>query len=237
MSTKQTSQLRESNSTESETLLDEKGKVHESTILEIICLKTNKVIEKVLDRLFVVNPESLKLQKWLLLMYIFCLYSLWSLIARQAFYETCQVKLGFLWLVLDACCDTLYLFDIVIQLRTGYLENGLFVYDSAKMKNHYLASSSFILDVVSVFPLGFVLELFFLKYKHNPMLRFNRFFKAYRAKEFSKKFESVTSQPSAWRIFNLVQFQLLIMHWFACFHHLLLYYDTSPVTKALEGCY
>ena len=166
--------------------------------------------------------------------HIFCLYSLWSLIARQAFYQTCQVKLGFLWLVLDACCDTLYLFDIIIQLRTGYLENGLFVYDSAKMKNHYLGSSSFILDVVSVFPLGFCFELCIIGSRHNPMLRFNRFFKAYRAQEFSAKFESVTAQPSAWRIFNLVQFQLLIMHWFACFHHLLLFYDTSMITMVSE---
>ena len=113
--TKQTSQIRENScSEESETLLKNSKNQDKNTIKSFLCGKVNFVVEKILDRLFVVNPESLKLQKWLLLMYIFCLYSLWSLIARQAFYQSCQVKLGFLWLVLDACCDTLYLFDIII---------------------------------------------------------------------------------------------------------------------------
>ena len=70
MSTKQTSQIRENSieTLESENLTKSKTEEDNSTCSSI-CAKFNFVVEKILDRLFVVNPESLKLQKWLLLMY------------------------------------------------------------------------------------------------------------------------------------------------------------------------
>ena len=70
MSMKQTSQIRDNSieTLESENPIKSKSE-EESSTCSSICAKFNYVVEKILDRLFIVNPESLKLQKWLLLMY------------------------------------------------------------------------------------------------------------------------------------------------------------------------
>lgn len=77
------------------------------------------------------------------------------------------------WFTCDCFTDLVFAADLVVQLRTGYLEQGLMVYDSRKLAGHYLNSKAFMLDLVSMTPL----DLLQLRFGPNPMLRFPRFFK------------------------------------------------------------
>ncbi|CAK8691767.1 unnamed protein product [Clavelina lepadiformis] len=96
-------------------------------------------------------------------------------------------------------------------MRTGFLEDGLLVVDHGEMAKRYLRSKRFVADVISLIPLD-------LASSQNPLLRFPRFIKVYRAKEFYRKVQWLTPSPTSLRVINLVHALMLILHWFACFY-------------------
>lgn len=90
--------------------------------------------------------------------------------------------------------DVVFIFDIIVQLRTGYLEQGLMVslctlevyaflkkkivgclqvYDDKKLATHYIHSRPCFFDFISLIPF----DLLQLKMGFQPLLRFTRFFK------------------------------------------------------------
>ncbi|GBL94974.1 Cyclic nucleotide-gated cation channel alpha-4 [Araneus ventricosus] len=117
----------------------------------------------------VLNPDE-SLLFWWLWMVTFCgLYNSWTLIAREAFPELQEAHVV-LWDVLDWCSDVVYLLDIAVQFRTGYLEQGIMVRDSAQLAKHYVKSRDFILDVAALAPLSFLHGIL----GESPLLRFPR---------------------------------------------------------------
>ncbi|XP_018789830.1 PREDICTED: uncharacterized protein LOC108969525 [Bactrocera latifrons] len=164
----------------------------------------------------VVNPDENFYFYWLMLLTVSVLYNLWALIVRQSFPEL-QQAVPIFWFVCDTLTDVVFVFDIVVQLRTGYLEQGLMVYDDKKLALHYIHSRDFILDIISLIPL----DLIQLKIGANPLLRFSRFFKVYRCVKFYYIVESRTVWPNLWRVINLIHILLILAHWFGCFYYLL----------------
>ena len=120
----------------------------------------------------VVNPDENFYFYWLFLVAVSVLYNLWTLIVRQSFPEF-QRLAETLWATCDHLTDLVFLLDIVVQFRTGYLEQGLVVYDSKKLALHYVKSRSFIFDLVTLLPL----QLLQRSSTACPILRFPRFFK------------------------------------------------------------
>ena len=53
--------------------------------------------------------------------------------------------------------DAIFVTDIVVNFRTGYMSRGLFVKDTKMIAQNYL-HSSFTLDMVSSFPLSLILK-------------------------------------------------------------------------------
>lgn len=164
----------------------------------------------------VINPDSNSYFFWLLIVTLCVLYNLWTPIVRQALPEL-QSRYRTMWIILDAISDAVYLCDIVLQLRTGYLEQGIMVYDSTKLTRHYLGSRPFILDLIAVIPL----DLLQIAIGTRPILRFPRFVKIYRIRRYYYMVESRTVYPNVWRVANLVHVLLLLAHWFGCFYFLL----------------
>ncbi|XP_022697135.1 potassium/sodium hyperpolarization-activated cyclic nucleotide-gated channel 1-like, partial [Varroa jacobsoni] len=122
-----------------------------------------------------------------------------------------------MWIAFDGFSDLVYLLDIAIQFRTGYLEQGLMVCDASKLAGHYLRSRSFLMDIVALTPL----DLLQLRFGFAPLLRFPRFIKVYRCYRFYYMVESRTIYPNLWRVANLIHILLLLSHWFGCFHYIL----------------
>ncbi|XP_074643183.1 uncharacterized protein LOC141900275 isoform X2 [Tubulanus polymorphus] len=171
---------------------------------------------KSVRRKFVIHPVENVMFLWLGFITAACLYNIWTSIAREAFTE---IQDGYLpvWFACDAICDFLYLFDVVVQLRTGFLEKGLLVYNSKKLAHHYVKSHYFIVDLITLLPL----DLLQLYIGIHPLLRFPRFLKCYRAGQFKNMVESRTMYPNLWRVVNLCHILFLFSHWFAAFYYLI----------------
>lgn len=164
----------------------------------------------------VINPDESFMFAWLTGLTCTVLYNLWTCIAREAFPE---IRAGFesLWFAADALCDLVYLLDVVVQMRTGYLERGLIVYDAGKLVRHYVCSRDFVLDVASLIPL----DLIQIYVGVHPLIRFPRFVKAYRLCRFVYMVETRTAFPNMWRVANLSHVLFLGCHWFAAFYFLI----------------
>lgn len=164
----------------------------------------------------VVHPAGEVMFYWLGIVTIAVLYNLWTCIARETFRE---IQNGYtsVWICLDAFCDFIYILDIVVQFRTGYLLQGLMVYDSHKLCKNYMKNRYFIVDLVCLLPLDF---LQFAVGIH-PMLRFPRFLKVYRSVRFMHVYESRTAYPNLLRVLSLSHILFLGAHWFAAFYYLI----------------
>ncbi|GAB6020364.1 hypothetical protein CHUAL_003073 [Chamberlinius hualienensis] len=161
---------------------------------------------------FMSNQRSLGNQRWMKLR------TTVQLTVRQAFPELQSTPSTVLWHLADGVCDLVFILDIGVQFRTGYLEQGLMVYDSRKLAKHYVHSKAFALDLFSLFPLD-LLRL--LVVRPSPLFRFPRFLKVYRSYYYYYMVESRTLYPNLWRVVNLVHILLLLAHWFGCFYYLL----------------
>ncbi|KAK6642143.1 hypothetical protein RUM44_013866 [Polyplax serrata] len=164
----------------------------------------------------VVNPDENFYFYWLMTVTMCVLYNLWTLIVRQSFPELQRAASAF-WYSGDGFTDVVFVCDIVVQFRTGYLEQGLMVYDSKKLASHYLKSRAFILDLLALSPLDFLQ----FNVGVNPILRFPRFLKIYRIYSYYYMVESRTVYPNLWRVVNLIHILLILAHWFGCFYYLL----------------
>ncbi|XP_052224101.1 cyclic nucleotide-gated channel rod photoreceptor subunit alpha-like isoform X2 [Dreissena polymorpha] len=165
---------------------------------------------------FVVHPSGDVMFYWLGAVTLAVLYNLWTCIARQAFHEI-QKRHVLIWLCLDGVADFVYLLDIGVQFRTGFLHQGLIVYDYKKLCKNYINNKCFIIDIVSLVPLD--LLQFYIGIQ--PMLRFPRFLKVYRSIRFMHMYESRTGYPNLLRVANLSHILFLGSHWFAAFYYLI----------------
>ena len=121
------------------------------------------------------------------------------------------------WFSTDFFCDFIYVVDIGIQLRTGYLERGLIVYNSTKLAKHYVYSKYFWFDIASLLPLDCIQ----FHIGVHPLIRFPRFLKAYRSYRFVYMVETRTVYPNLWRVVNLSHVLFLGSHWFAAFYFMI----------------
>ncbi|XP_029650925.1 cyclic nucleotide-gated olfactory channel-like [Octopus sinensis] len=141
---------------------------------EGLALQVERKEEEKRNHHYVLSPEGTFMMYWLFMLTLAVLYNLWTCIAREAFQEI-QLQHIALWTSLDVICDVIYLTDIVVQFRTGYLEQGLLVYDSKKLSKNYYSSSDFRMDVACLAPLDFL--QFAIGW--HPILRFPHAFSRY----------------------------------------------------------
>ncbi|XP_037663155.1 cyclic nucleotide-gated cation channel alpha-3 isoform X2 [Choloepus didactylus] len=162
----------------------------------------------------VVDPSSGLYYHWLTVIALPVFYN-WCLLVCRACFDELQSEHLALWLVLDYSADILYILDILVRGRTGFLEQGLMVRDASRLWNHYMKTIHFKLDMLSLVPT----DLAYLKLGVNrPELRFNRLLKFARLFEFFDRTETRTSYPNVFRIGNLVLYILIIIHWNACIY-------------------
>ncbi|XP_032432961.1 cyclic nucleotide gated channel subunit alpha 2b [Xiphophorus hellerii] len=165
--------------------------------------------------LFVVSPSDDAYYRWLFVIAIAVLYN-WFLVIARACFDKLQVSIYICWLVLDYISDAVYILDSFVRLRTGFLEQGLLVKDHTKLRDSYIRTLQFKLDVVSILPTDLV---YIYTGIHTPQLRFNRLLRFPRMFEFFDRTETRTNYPNIFRICNLVLYILVIIHWNACIYY------------------
>ncbi|XP_065545966.1 cyclic nucleotide-gated olfactory channel [Lathamus discolor] len=166
-------------------------------------------------QIFVVDPAGDWYYCWLAVVAVPVLYN-WCLLVARACFNDLQENYLVLWLVLDYVSDSIYIGDVVIRLRTGFLEQGLLVKDTKKLRDNYIHTLQFKLDVLSILPTDLA---YFTVGLHCPELRFNRLLRFSRMFEFFNRTETRTSHPNIFRISNLVLYILVIIHWNACIYY------------------
>lgn len=102
------------------------------------------------------------------------------------------------WFTLDYTADFLYLLDILVHFRTGYLEDGVLQTDSTKLRHHYMNSTTFYIDCLCLLPLDFL----YLSISFNSILRCFRLVKIYRFWAFMDRTERHTNYPNLFRYVN-----------------------------------
>lgn len=114
----------------------------------------------------------------------------------------------------------LYIVVTIIIHSTGYIEQGLVVTSSRKMLIHYVKSHAFKLDLLSLLPLDLLYLIPAVGVAY-PIVRLNRLLRVHRTMQFFHQAESRTNWPNVLRIFNLMLYISLSIHWNACFYFLI----------------
>ncbi|XP_034443176.1 cyclic nucleotide gated channel subunit alpha 1a [Hippoglossus hippoglossus] len=164
--------------------------------------------------LFVINPAGNLYYHWLFIITLPVMYN-WTTIIARACFEELQDNYFIYWIVLDYTSDLVYLADMFFRIRTGYLEQGLMVKDEKLLRDRYMSSFQFRLDVVSVLPTD--VFYLFLGFSY-PEIRLNKLLRIGRMLEFFTRTETKTNYPNIFRIGNLIMYILIIIHWNACFY-------------------
>ena len=96
---------------------------------------------------------------------------------------------------------------------SAYLEHGLIVTDTKKLRKNYTAKVDFPMDLLSVIPTDLV---YIAVGTDHSYLRLNRVIRMHRMFEFFDRTETRTNYPNTFRIVNLIIYILVIIHWNAC---------------------
>ena len=206
---------------------------------------TGEVAVRSKKRMLFFNPSGIWLYRWMGVVTLTVLYNAFLIIVRETF-DKLQNSYLPLWLTLDYIADIVYILDMVVQLctskflchqwqssleptletciccwpPTGHLEQGLLVTEMKQMALRYVKSMYFTLDLLSLIPFDFL----YLIPGVGPgrvIVRLNRLLRIHRMVQFFSRTENRTNFPNLFRVFMLVMYIFLIIHWNACFYFLI----------------
>nr|XP_046915134.1 cyclic nucleotide-gated cation channel alpha-3-like [Dermatophagoides farinae] len=184
---------------------------------------------------YVIDPGSQTYYQWLFIMCISVIYNVTTIIGRSVFWQM-QNNYLTIWMIIDYVIDGVYLMDMFLSSRTGYLEQGLLVRDLNKLLINYIQSFRFKLDIISLLPtdLIFIMTGTYCEpesfYPCAIIVRINRLFRFYRLTECFERTETRTNFPHAFRIAKLIFYILILIHWNACIYFAISYvigFDTD----------
>ncbi|NXC68705.1 CNG3 protein, partial [Anhinga anhinga] len=175
--------------------------------------KENKEEKK--KDIFIIDPAGNMYYNWLFCITMPVMYN-WTMIIARACFDELQHDYLVAWFIIDYVSDFIYVADMFVRTRTGYLEQGLLVKEEQKLREKYKTSFQFKLDFLSVIPTDLLYFKLGLNY---PELRINRLFRVARMFEFFQRTETRTNYPNIFRISNLVMYIVIIIHWNACVYY------------------
>ncbi|XP_054715828.1 cyclic nucleotide-gated cation channel alpha-3-like [Uloborus diversus] len=181
---------------------------------------------------FIFDPDSGLIFYWTAVVALATLYNAWTTALRIAFPEIREENGLFYLTYLDVASDITYLLDILMQLRTAYLQDGIPVFETWKIRQHYMSQTHFIQDVISAIPsqtlIGFLPDVVgYCKYFlcTAGAARLTRLLKFHILYKFYDLAESFTSNPHLIRVLRLFLNLAVIIHWIACLYYLLSEYE------------
>ncbi|XP_062991174.1 cGMP-gated cation channel alpha-1 [Elgaria multicarinata webbii] len=174
--------------------------------------KNKEQVEK--KEVFVIDPSGNLYYNWLFCITLPVMYN-WTMIIARACFDELQSNNLEMWFIFDYISDIIYVADMFVRTRTGYLEQGLLVKEQLKLKKKYKGTVQFKLDVLSIIPTDLLYFKLGLNY---PEIRINRLLRISRMFEFFQQTETRTSYPNIFRISNLVMYIIIIIHWNACIY-------------------
>ncbi|XP_072729470.1 cyclic nucleotide-gated channel beta-1 isoform X2 [Ciconia boyciana] len=152
---------------------------------------------------------------WLFFVVMAWNWNCWLIPVRWAFPYQTPANIH-CWLLVDYLCDLIYLLDILVfQTRLQFVRGGDIITDKKAMKENYLRSQRFKMDVVCLLPLDF----FYLKVGINPLLRFPRCLKYMAFFEFNNRLEAILSKAYIYRVIRTTAYLLYSLHVNSCLYY------------------
>ncbi|NXX52559.1 CNGB1 protein, partial [Scopus umbretta] len=152
---------------------------------------------------------------WLFFVVMAWNWNCWLIPVRWAFPYQTPANIH-CWLFVDYLCDLIYLLDILIfQTRLQFVQGGDIITDKKAMKDNYLRSQRFKMDVVCLLPLDF----FYFKVGVNPLLRFPRCLKYMAFFEFNSRLEAILSKAYIYRVIRTTAYLLYSLHVNSCLYY------------------
>ncbi|XP_077942247.1 uncharacterized protein cngb1a isoform X4 [Gasterosteus aculeatus] len=149
--------------------------------------------------------------------WLFCVvaawnWNVWLIPVRWAFpYQTPENL--HLWLLVDYTCDLIYITDILLmQPRLQFVRGGDIVSDKKDMRENYMTTERFKMDVISLFPM----EILYVFTGVNSLLRFPRLLKYMAFFEFNDRMEAVMKKAYIYRVIRTSTYLLYSLHINAC---------------------
>ncbi|XP_017563507.1 cyclic nucleotide-gated cation channel beta-3 isoform X3 [Pygocentrus nattereri] len=149
---------------------------------------------------------------WLFLVTCAWNYNVWLIPVRWAFpYQTPENI--HLWLLADYLCDSIYILDILVfQPRLQFVRGGDIVCDKKDMRENYMQTERFKMDMISLFPL----EILYYFTGVKSVLRFPRILKYQAFFEFNDRLEAVMKKAYIYRVIRTSAYLLYSLHCNAC---------------------
>jgi CRP-like cAMP-binding protein len=155
----------------------------------------------------------------------------WVLILNIFIIIVLPVRIGFFltsvneWLAFDLVADVCHIVDMLIRIRRTFTIHGEVIRDPEKIRELYLGSTEFILDVVSIVPVD--LGSIALP-KYRPCFLANRFFRSHCVWDALAEWEMVTKmKPSLISMTKSLIYLYYVVHIDACVKHLILYLEDN----------
>uniref|UniRef100_A0AAV2LRC0 Cyclic nucleotide-binding domain-containing protein n=1 Tax=Knipowitschia caucasica TaxID=637954 RepID=A0AAV2LRC0_KNICA len=164
---------------------------------------------------------------WLFLVVAAWNWNVWLIPVRWAFpYQTPENI--HLWLMMDYSCDLIYILDILVfQPRLQFVRGGDIVSDKKEMREHYMTTERFKMDVMSLFPM----EILYYFTGVNSLLRFPRLLKYTVFSEFNDRMEAVMKKAYIYRVIRTSSYLLYSLHINACLFYVGSDYEGLGSTK------
>ncbi|GMS95225.1 hypothetical protein PENTCL1PPCAC_17400, partial [Pristionchus entomophagus] len=150
---------------------------------------------------------------WSLLVSTACVYNLFF--STILIYESVCNDFYRQWIFFNLLADSIYLLDILIQLRTNYYRKGVKIIKASKMASNYIRSFRFVLDFLSLIPI----DLYLFYSPHISLLRINRFLKCYRIRETIDLIQTKASMHTFFSISQIILVCVVLFHWNACVYY------------------
>ncbi|XP_041314506.1 cyclic nucleotide-gated cation channel beta-1 [Pyrgilauda ruficollis] len=152
---------------------------------------------------------------WLFFVVMAWNWNCWLIPVRWAFPYQTAANIHY-WLLVDYLCDLIYLLDILIfQTRLQFVQGGDIITDKKAMKENYLRSQRFKMDVLCLLPLDF----FYFKVGVNPLLRFPRCLKYMAFFEFNSRLEAILTKAYIYRVIRTTAYLLYSLHVNSCLYY------------------
>uniref|UniRef100_A0AC11E2I8 Uncharacterized protein n=1 Tax=Ovis aries TaxID=9940 RepID=A0AC11E2I8_SHEEP len=193
----------------------EAGQVEEEHYCEMLCCKFKRRPWKKYQFPQSIDPlTNLMYILWLFSVVLAWNWSCWLIPVRWAFpYQTPDNI--HLWLLMDYLCDLIYLLDItVFQMRLQFVRGGDIIV-IIRCFIHCGVLLAFQMDMLCLLPL----DLLYLKFGVNPLLRLPRCLKYMAFFEFNNRLESILSKAYVYRVIRTTAYLLYSLHLNSCLYY------------------
>ncbi|XP_064414846.1 cyclic nucleotide-gated cation channel beta-1 [Latimeria chalumnae] len=164
---------------------------------------------------------------WLFLVLMAWNWNCWLIPVRCTFPYHTPDNIKY-WLLVDYLCDLVYILDMVVfQSRLQFVEGGDIITNKVAMRRNYMNSPRFKMDLISLFPL----DLLYLKFGFNALLRLPRCLKYMVFFEFNDRLEAILSKAYIYRVIRTTIYLLYSLHLNSCLFYWASDYEGLGSTK------